>query len=463
MGGGGGNLELGGRRVLVVGAGRTGLSVVRFLNNMGASVILTDNRKKEEIEKTMGPLERFSVEVELGRHNVETFLKTDLIVVSPGVPLAIEPLVAAMDYGIPVMSEIELAFMFIDAPIIAITGTNGKTTTTHLLGKIIEREGKRGFVGGNIGRPLIEAPMEKTPAEIMIAEISSFQLECITSFRPWIGILLNLAEDHLDRYPSYRHYCDTKKKLFMNQEAVDFSVLNRDDKGVMAMGEATKGTILTFGMEDHFHPGAFIQDDAMIYRSLRGEEEHYDLEGTSLKGIHNRQNMMAAAIGARLSGCKKNAVESILREATGLEHRMEYVATVNQVAYYNDSKATNTGAVIKALASFAVPVILIAGGKDKGVELHEMRREIEKRVKALILLGEARERMVQELAGSAPIFQVESIKEAVQTASTQAEAGDVVLLSPACSSFDHYRDYGERGEDFKARVYALQQAVTKRN
>jgi UDP-N-acetylmuramoylalanine--D-glutamate ligase len=456
MGGRGGNLELRGRRVVVVGAARTGLSAVKFLNKMGASVILTDNRKKEEIEMTMGSLDRIPVELALGGHRVEAFLKADLIVVSPGVPLTIEPLVAAMNKGIPLMSEIELAFMFIDAPIIAITGTNGKTTTTHLLGRMIERQGKRGFVGGNIGRPLIEAPMEETPAEIVVAEISSFQLEGIISFRPWIGMLLNLNEDHLDRYPTYKHYCDAKKRLFMNQEAVDFSVLNRDDQGVMDIGEASKAYILTFGMEHASNPGAFLHGDTIVYRSPDGEEEHYNIVGTPLKGIHNRQNMMAAVIGARLSGCTKNLVESALHEATGLEHRMEYVAKINQVVYYNDSKATNTGAVIKALSSFAVPVILIAGGKDKGVELHEMRVEIEKRVKALILLGEARERMTRELAGSAPIFQVESIKEAVQTASTLAEAGDVVLLSPACSSFDHYRDYEERGEDFKARVYALQ-------
>lgn len=443
----------------MVGAARTGVSVARFLIRMGASVILTDIRAEEEIEKAIGSLGLIGCDLDLGRHQTHTFLKADLIVVSPGVPMAIEPLAAAMDRGIPVMSEIELAFMFIDAPIIAVSGTNGKTTTTYLLGQMIERAGKRSFVGGNIGKPLIESPMEDTPAEIVVAEISSFQLEGITEFRPWIGILLNLAEDHLDRYPSYKHYCEAKKRLFMNQESEDFSVLNRDDMEVMDMGRTSKGQILTFGSGRDPKPGASLQGNAVLYRSPDGEEEPYDLSGIHLFGHHNRLNIMAAIIGARLSGCTKAAVEGCLQEVNGFEHRMEYVSTINKVAYYNDSKATNAGAVIKALASFEAPVILIAGGKDKGVGLQEMGKEIKKRVKVLILLGEAKDRMGRELSGSAPILQTESMEEAVQLASTEAEAGDVVLLSPACSSFDLYRDYEERGEDFKARVYALKGTV----
>lgn len=455
-----GNLDLRGRNVLVVGAARTGVSVARFLIRMGASVILTDIKKNGDIEKGVGFMRTKDVKLELGKHKLQTFLKADLIVVSPGISMEIEPLVAAGDKGIPVMSEIELAFMFIDAPIIAITGTNGKTTTTYLLGRMIERSGKRSFVGGNIGRPLIESPMEDSNAEIVVAEVSSFQLEGISTFRPWIGILLNLTEDHLDRYPSYERYCEAKKRLFMNQDDIDFSILNRDDEKVMDIGKVSKGQILTFGMGRDSQAGAFLEGDTVIYRSPEGKEDQYDLVGTRLIGHHNRQNIMAAVIAARLSGCPKKVVEEVLHEATGLEHRMEYVTTVNDVAYYNDSKATNTGAVIKALTSFSSPIILIAGGKDKGVGLHDMRKEIEKRVKSLILLGEAKDRMAKELFGTAPIFLVESMDEAVQLAYIEARAGDVVLLSPACSSFDHYRDYEERGEDFKARVDALKQAET---
>jgi UDP-N-acetylmuramoylalanine--D-glutamate ligase len=422
---------------------------------MGSHVFLTDIMEEKDLRQALISLNGIDVELELGGHKIDTFLKADLIVISPGVPLSIEPLEMARKNGIPIIGEIELAFSFIDAPIIAITGTNGKTTTTYILGKMLERSGKDVFVGGNIGRPLIEIALMERKIEVVVAEISSFQLESISSFRPFIGILLNLAEDHLDRYPSYRHYCEAKARLFMNQNEGDFAILNRDDNDVMKLKMDIRAKVMTFGTGPISSSGATIVSNRLIYFPPSGREEEYEISRASIKGSHNMENIMAALIGARLCNSNPEAVQDTIDQLKGLDHRLEYVTSFKGVSYYNDSKATNVGAVIRALQAFSNPVILIAGGKDKGIEYKELKREVKKRVKALILIGEARERIARELDGTAPISFADSMKDAVRIASGLAEKGDSVLLSPACSSFDWYKNYEARGDDFKAEVFAM--------
>ena len=441
-------MDLHGKKVLVVGLARTGIATAKFLKAKGSLVTATEVKPKEEMGEAVQALKGMDISTEWGGHQTEAFLKQDIIVVSPGVDLSIEPIQKAVKYGVRVISEIELAYHFIHVPIIAVTGTNGKTTTTLLVGEMLKEDGRKVGVGGNVGEPLILFADGKDRWEVLVVEISSFQLEAIEDFRPRISVLLNITEDHLDRYPRYDDYIEAKVRIFANQNSGDLAVLNRDDPIIMQFREKVKAKKVLFSLKEKLGKGAFSNGQTISLR-LGGEGEEYSLAKTPLKGIHNVENMMAALTTARIFGCSKKSIQDVLNRFKGLEHRLEFVREIGGVRFYNDSKGTNVGSVVKSLQSFSEPVTLIAGGKDKNGDLSPLEALIQKRVKHLILIGEAKDRMNRELGGLTDTVMAKTMEKAVLLAHQKAKAGEVVLLSPACSSFDMFKDYKERGKVFK--------------
>ena len=447
-------MDLKGKKVLVVGLARTGIATAKFLKAKGSLVTATEVKPKEEMGEAVQALKGMDISTEWGGHQTEAFLKQDIIVVSPGVDLSIEPIQKAVKYGVRVISEIELAYHFIHVPIIAVTGTNGKTTTTLLVGEMLKEDGRKVGVGGNVGEPLILFADGKDRWEVLVVEISSFQLEAIEDFRPRISVLLNITEDHLDRYPRYDDYIEAKVRIFANQNSGDLAILNRDDPIIMQFREKVKAKKVLFSLKEKLGKGAFSNGQTISLR-LGGEGEKYSLAKTPLKGIHNVENMMAALTTARIFGCSKKSIQDVLNRFKGLEHRLEFVREIGGVRFYNDSKGTNVGSVVKSLQSFSEPVTLIAGGKDKNGDLSPLEALIQKRVKHLILIGEAKDRMNRELGGLTDTAMAKTMEKAVLLAHQKAKAGEVVLLSPACSSFDMFKDYKERGKVFKEAVKRL--------
>ncbi|MBM4338618.1 MAG: UDP-N-acetylmuramoyl-L-alanine--D-glutamate ligase [Deltaproteobacteria bacterium] len=455
-------MELLNKKVLVVGLARTGLATVKFLKEKGALVSTSEVRSEGEMKEVLQELKECCVSTEWGGHNVQTFVQQDLIILSPGVDPTVEPIQKALDDGVLVISEMELAYQFIRVPIIAITGTNGKTTTTLLIGEMLKEEGKKAGVGGNVGEPLILFADGGDQWEILVVEVSSFQLEGINVFRPRCSVLLNITEDHLDRYSKYEDYIEAKVRIFKNQESEDMAILNWDDPVVMKYEERVKAKKFFFSLREKVDEGCFFDGKEIILR-LFEMEENYFLSQSSLKGIHNVENMMAAILAARLNGCSKEAIERTLIRFKGLEHRLEFVREIGGVPYYNDSKGTNVGSVVKSLQSFQEPVILIAGGKDKNTDLRPLKELIQTRVKRMILIGEAKERMSKELGALTDTMIAGTLDEAVRLAHRTAKSGEVVLLSPACSSFDMFKDYKERGKVFKEAVLKLSTKSEARN
>ena len=451
-------MDLHGKKVLVVGLARTGLATVKFLREKGSIISTTETKTKEEMKEVFQELEGWRIPMEWGEHTPEYFLNQDLIVLSPGINPAIEPIQRALDKGIQVISEMELAYHFIGVPILAITGTNGKTTTTLLIGEMLKEAGKKVGVGGNVGEPLILFADGGDQWEILVVEVSSFQLEGIRAFRPQCSILLNITEDHLDRYAHYQDYIEAKLRIFENQGSEEVAILNKDDPIVMKYADRVKAKKFFFSLKERVEEGASSNGEEILIK-LKGSEETYSLNHVPLKGIHNVENMMAAVIGARLFGSSKEAIERVLNRFEGLEHRLELVRTIEGVSYYNDSKGTNVGSVVKSLQSFKEPVILIAGGKDKNTDLSPLRELVQSRVKRLILIGEAKERMAGELGSLTDTLMAGSLEEAVLLAHRTARKGEVVLLSPACSSFDMFRDYKQRGKVFKEAVQRLSSQI----
>ncbi|MRR06602.1 MAG: UDP-N-acetylmuramoyl-L-alanine--D-glutamate ligase [Deltaproteobacteria bacterium] len=447
-------MELKNKKILVVGLARTGASVARFLTECGARVTVSDSKGQEELSPFLKTLSALDIAYELGGHGADTFLAADLIVVSPGVPMDIAPLTLARNQGIPVISEIELAYEFIDAPIAAITGTNGKTTTTTLVGEIFRKCGFRTFVGGNIGNPLIDLVISGERTDRVVAEISSFQLEGIVRFRPRVAVLLNITEDHLDRYTSYQEYIDAKLRVFANQTADDFAILNSDDPLVAACAGKISAQVVPMSRLTVLEQGIFYHNGLITF-AWNGQVAHFPTESFKLRGVHNIDNCMAALATTLLMGCPAATAMAAVAGFSGLPHRMEQVATINGVTYYNDSKGTNVGSVVKSLESFPGNITLIAGGKDKGGEYAPLADLVRERVSHLILLGEARERIRDALGHLTDTILVDSLEAAVQEAHRLAKPGDVVLFSPACSSFDMFRNYEVRGERFVSAVRAL--------
>lgn len=450
-----GRIALEGKRVLVVGLATTGVPLAKFLKNKGADVVVTDVKTPEEIVPYLDQLRDLDIKFELGGHEVETFERSDLILVSPGVPLDIMPLREARKNSIEIISEVELAFRFINTPIIAVTGTNGKTTTTTLIGQILKTAGYKVHVGGNIGSPLIDYALSDQGKDYVVAEISSFQLDAISMFRPKVALLLNITEDHLDRYQGFMDYVHSKSRIFMNQTPEDIAVLNKDDPLVLKAAETVSGKKIYFSSHERLSEGAYINGGYIVFKNGHGGQEAFDLTTFKVKGVHNIENIMGAILTAKTLSCSYKPILEVLSEFKGLEHRLEFVRTLNEITFYNDSKGTNVGSVIKSLESFTKPVILIAGGRDKGGDFSPLRKLVKEGVKMLILLGEAKEKIAESLKNTAPILMVQSMEEAVTAAYKTAKPGDIVLLSPACSSFDMYRDYQERGTVFKEIVRNL--------
>jgi UDP-N-acetylmuramoylalanine--D-glutamate ligase len=427
-------IDLENRRVLVVGLAKTGLSTAIFLKERRAIVKVSEIRLDSEIKEMTKKCVELGIEVEAGEHNIDSFLKSDLIVLSPGVPLYIEPVKKAIDKGIMVISEIELAYSFIKSPIIAITGTNGKTTTTTIIGEILKKSFNDVYVGGNIGNPLIGGL--NGDWKYVVVEVSSFQLEGIRYFKPYIAILLNISNDHLDRYRSIEEYREAKFRIFMNQNHNDFAILRDDLRDYSKNIMANK---IYFSIND-------------VKNNIYSE---FSLKNIKLKGPHNIENVMAAIIVAKILKCPDDYVYEVLSGFNGLPHRLEFVGMFNGISFYNDSKGTNVDSVYKALQSFRGPIILIAGGRDKGGDFGLLTNLIKERVKKIILIGEAKEKIYRSINGIKETFLLENLKDAVRLAYRMGNKGDVILLSPGCSSFDMFKNYEERGNRFKEAVYKI--------
>jgi UDP-N-acetylmuramoylalanine--D-glutamate ligase len=444
-------MELRDKKVLVVGLARTGSECARFLVKQGAQVWISDLRMETDLKAEMDALRGLPVGYFLGGAERGWLDGMDLVVPSPGVPTENSLLKEASDRDIKILSEIDLAYRFLDAPLIAITGTNGKSTTTTLIGEMLKAQGTKVFIGGNIGAPLIGFAGGNW--QWGVVEISSFQLEWIEEFRPRVAVLLNLSEDHLDRYPDFAAYCAAKARIFENQTSQDIAVLNRDDPLVWALRQECRAKIISFGFAE-VDQGVFAGPEEIVWRD-GSSEERFPLPRVKIQGVHNVENIMAAIGVAKAIGVAAPTVQRTVEVFPGLEHRLEFVREKNGVRYYNDSKGTNVGAVVKSLASFAAPVILLAGGVDKGGDYGVLREGIEKRVKRLVLFGAAKQTIAKTLGALTETVIVESLEAAVRDAHEHARPGDVVLLSPACSSFDMFRNYAERGRIFKSLVRAL--------
>ncbi|MFO7819712.1 MAG: UDP-N-acetylmuramoyl-L-alanine--D-glutamate ligase [Halanaerobacter sp.] len=451
-------MDLKDKLVTVVGLGmRTGVEVVKFLAHRKAEIIVTDTKSELELKDELEELAGYDFQLDLGGHSPELILESDLIVVSPGVPADIPLLVQAEEEGLEIIGEIELAYRFSCTPLLGITGTNGKTTTTTLLGAVCNDLERNVVVGGNIGRALIKDLPDLEEEDLAIAEISSFQLEWITEFKAAISVVLNITPDHLNRHSDFEDYIDAKKKLVTTQGEGDYAVLNYDDKIVRGFAADTKAEVIFFSRREEIEGGVFVKEGWVINDLSRNKERLIAVNNLGLVGPHNLENVLAVVTSALLLGVKEEDIKTVLRSFTGIEHRLEKFITIDGVSYINDSKATNPAAAIKGLQSFEQGVILIAGGMDKKSDFAEFASQISKRVKSLILLGETAHEIERELKklGYTNLLHVESIKEAVQEASSLAQKNDVVLLSPACASWDMFNSYKERGNLFKAAVDEL--------
>lgn len=446
-------MKFSGKTVLIIGLKRTGVSVARFVAQHGGCIRITDRQSATQLAEELAQLADLVPEMCLGTETETLLDGIDLVVPSPGVPCTAPLLVAAQQRGIPVWSEIELAFRFLPMPVLAVTGTNGKSTTTTLLGECVRAFGQRVFVGGNLGTPLLDAV--NGTADVVVAEVSSFQLEWVEQFRPRIGIWLNLTEDHLDRHGTLAAYGAAKRALFEQQGPTDWVIINRHDPEVQRFAQGLPGQLLSFGWEP-VPQGIWIDTEKKILVVKIAEREtRVSLVGLRLYGRHNLENVMAAVGAAILWGVTPEVIERVLAGFTGLRHRLELIATKQGVSYFDDSKGTNVGAVVQSLASFTGPVVLLAGGVDKGGDYSPLRELVQTKVRKLILFGAARDIIAAALGDATDTLVVDTLPEAVRAAATAATAGDTVLLSPACASFDQFRNYAHRGEVFQAAVEAL--------
>lgn len=456
-------MELAQKNIVVVGLGITGVAVIRFLKDRGAAVVATDMASESDLGPGVQEFQAMGVSLELGGHRSETFEKADLIVLSPGVPHTIEPLLQARNRGVPVLGEIELASRYIRQPTVAVTGTNGKTTTTELVGDMLIRSGFKVFVGGNIGNPLIDYAGGKQEADVIVAEISSFQLDTIESFRPHVGVLLNITADHLDRYPNFAAYAAAKIRLFENQQADDIAVLNGSDPLVRSLTEKIISRKLIYPNPLSDEEGAVLDHPRITIGSEKLETRDkifripvsMDLSQLKLSGRHNLENACAAGLAALAAGARPEAIQDCLNQFKGSAHRLEHIETIEDVDFFNDSKATNVDAVRRAVECFDKPVVLIMGGLDKGGNFKELREVISRHVKKLFVMGRAADLIRTALADTTPTVAVTSMSDAARQAYQASSPGDVVLLSPGCASFDMYDNYGQRGEDFKDSVEKL--------
>jgi len=440
--------------VLVVGLARTGVATALFCAARGARVTATDSRSETEISEAIGRLEKAQVTLELGAHREKTFLEQDLIVPSPGVPADEPHLQAARAKGVTIWSEIELAYRFMKGRLTGITGSNGKTTTTSLVEHILETAGMQTILAGNIGTPLIACVDAMTDTTCTVVELSSFQLELIDTFRPNIGVFLNLTPDHLDRHHTFEAYGAAKARIFENQIGDDAAILNADDPATTPYAPSLP-RVYWFSRKQRVAQGTYVRGEEIVFRQNGAEEVLLKVEDTPLVGAHNVENVLAAAAAARLAGAPASAIARGVKSFAGVEHRLEFITEIAGVRYYNDSKATNVDATLKALDAFPGRILIILGGKDKGSDYTVLQKPLREKTILALLIGAAAEKIETEIAGSVAIERAETIERAVEIASHAAQRGDVVLLAPACASFDQFQNYEHRGRVFKNLVKQL--------
>jgi len=444
-------MELKDKRVLVVGLGKSGVASALFLKAHGARVTVSDTKSGDELRNEIPVLLVHGVTVETGGHGERLFRGQDLIVVSPGVPVDAPLLAQARSLGEAVIGEIELAAQFLPGPIVAITGSNGKTTTTTLTGEILAAGGLPTLVGGNIGTPAISLAERAKPETVIVLEVSSFQLETIQTFRPKVAAVLNVTPDHLDRHRTLEVYVDAKTRIFENQQGGDFAVLNGDDPICVAMAGRTRAQVFWFSRQQEVKRGAWVRDGNILFRDSTGQREIMQVSEIPLKGAHNLENVLAAVCASALMGCAPEKIRQAVREFKAVEHRLEFVATIRGVDYYNDSKATNVDATIKALESFPANIHLILGGKDKGSDYTVLNELLRQRVKRVYTIGAAAAKIESQIK-NVEVVHAETLENALRKANAVAQPGDVVLLAPACASFDQFKSYEHRGKVFKEIV-----------
>jgi UDP-N-acetylmuramoylalanine--D-glutamate ligase len=449
-------LNVKGKKILVVGLGKSGLAAALFLRRRGAQVTVSDMRSAAALAKEIPALLEEGIGVETGGHGLLTFRRQDLIVVSPGVPFDTPELVQVRGFGVPVIGELELAARYLQGKILAITGSNGKTTTTSLAGEIFRAAGVKTLVGGNIGMPVIGMVEESEPGSWSVLEVSSFQLETTQTFHPKIAVILNITPDHLDRHGTFLNYAAMKERIFANQTADDVLILNADDPVAQQAASRTKSQVFWFSRSKIVRQGAFLMNGAVVFRGSDREspEPVLAVEAISLKGAHNVENVLAAVCAAEVAKLPREAIARSVAAFRAVEHRLEFVARIQDVDYYNDSKATNVDAAAKAIASFPAKIHLILGGKDKNSDYTELLPLIRERVKAVYTIGSAAEKIERQIAHATTLVHAETLDRAVEKAAEAAAAGDVVLLAPACSSFDQFENYEHRGRVFKELVLA---------
>ncbi|HKD91275.1 MAG TPA: UDP-N-acetylmuramoyl-L-alanine--D-glutamate ligase [Terriglobales bacterium] len=454
------SLELKNKRVLVIGLAKSGVAASLFLHERGALVVAADAKPEGELGNAIAPLKSQGIAIRSGELQPQVE-NVDLIVVSPGVPADSPMLQQARARAIPVIGEVELAAQFLQGRIVAITGSNGKTTTTALTGDVLRKGGKDVLVGGNIGTPAVSLIPNSNPNSFVVLEVSSFQLETIQTFDPSVAVVLNVTPDHLDRHGSMEAYVAAKARIFENQTSSDFAVLNYDDPSCRGMATGlnrVSGPALFWFSRLHVvERGACVRGNHVIWRDRKVEDEIIPIADIPLKGGHNLENVLAAVSAAVLSGCEPESIARGVREFKAVEHRLEYVATIRGIEYFNDSKATNVDATIKALESFPANIHLILGGKDKGSDYTVLKPLLAERVKRVYTIGAAADKIESHIRGSVDVVRAGTMAEALRLATAKAEPGDVVLLAPACASFDQFQNYEHRGRVFKELVRSLAQ------
>lgn len=442
---------------LVVGLGKSGQAMARFLKHLGAEVIATDLNRN--LTDPAAALNRLGIGTRIGAHDPELFRHARTIYMSPGIPASIPPVRSAVRHGVPVTGELDLFAAHNTAPVVAVTGTNGKTTVTTLIGEMLKAAGKRVFVGGNIGTPMVESLMEGTSYDVIVIEVSSFQLDLARAFRPDIGVLLNITPDHMDRYPDFQAYTASKWSLFRNQTDRDMAVFNRHIDPPAPADFNLQAAQAVFPLPPNeirdqiraLPPGAGIRSGKLFVRTAAGESV-IRLDQYRLKGRHNLENLAAATLAAVSAGAGFPEIQAAVDRFEPIAHRMAYTATINRVPYYNDSKATNPDAVIRAIECFEKNIILIMGGREKDTDFAPILPAVARSVKTVIAIGETREKIGRIFGGTCPVFPETTMRSAVERACALARPGDTVLLAPACASFDMYGNYQERGNDFTSAV-----------
>lgn len=442
-------MELRGKKVVVVGLGRSGVSSARLLAQWGAEVFVSDRQPEQGLRKQVEMLSEYPIRYGFGGHSKHDFEGASFVVLSPGVPRST---IAGLE--IPIIGEIELACRYLKSPLIGITGTNGKSTTASLVGEMIKKSGKRVFVGGNIGIPLCEAALMKESPEWVVAEVSSFQLESIELFHPKIAAILNVAPDHLDRHAGFSDYLKAKQRIFLNQRPEDWGVINRDDSSFKEVRAVMGAREVAFSRKSRLPKGVWSEDDWLV-SNIKGDQKILPKSEIRLSGEHNLENALAAVAIAQLAGCSPEGIRKTLNEFHGLEHRFEWVRKFNDVSYINDSKATTVSAMTRVLLGMKQPAVLIAGGRNKGMDFTLLKPAVDRKTRAVVLMGESRQAIREAVESAVPVYDAFSMKEAVEMAASLAHAGDAVLLSPGCSSYDMFQDFEDRGRQFKEVVAQL--------